>query len=125
MRKPAFCICKQRSRSADHAADQRLCFRYIDSTIPLLSKSKISSVYPSSEAVQPGLCCTLSETPKTGFLEMWINLCSMFHEMFPFLEIMINLKHHLKIFPKIVQEFEDWHANWVRCIMRKPASDRV
>ena len=25
-------------------ADQRLCFRYIDSTIPLLSKSKISSL---------------------------------------------------------------------------------
>ena len=25
------------------AADQRLCFRYIDSTIPLLPKSKISS----------------------------------------------------------------------------------
>ena len=25
-------------------ADQRLCFRYMDSTIPLLSKSKISSL---------------------------------------------------------------------------------
>ena len=25
------------------AADQRLCFRYIDTTIPLLSKSEISS----------------------------------------------------------------------------------
>ena len=35
MRKPAFCICE---------ADQRLCFRYIDSTIPLLSKSEISSL---------------------------------------------------------------------------------
>ena len=34
---------KQRRRSAC-AADQRLCFRYIDSTIPLLSKSKISSL---------------------------------------------------------------------------------
>ena len=27
----------------NHEADQRLCFRYTDSTIPLLSKSKISS----------------------------------------------------------------------------------
>ena len=37
-------------------ADQRLCFRYIDSTtIPLLSKS-------SSVAVQPCLCLTRSET---------------------------------------------------------------
>ena len=28
----------------DREADQRLCFRYIDSTIPLLSKSEISSL---------------------------------------------------------------------------------
>ena len=45
------------------AADQRLCFRHTDSTIPLLPKSEISSV-----PVQPGLCRTWSETPKTGFL---------------------------------------------------------
>ena len=49
-------------------ADQRLCFRYMDSTIPLLPNSEISSLYPSSVAVQPGLCRTRSETPKTGFL---------------------------------------------------------
>ena len=48
-------------------ADQRLCFRYTDSTIPLLLKSEISSVQPSSVVVQPGLCRTWSETPKTGF----------------------------------------------------------
>ena len=42
MRKPTFCICKNKdadqlrgSREADH----RLCFRYTDSTIYLLSKS--------------------------------------------------------------------------------------
>ena len=28
----------------NHEADQRLCFRYIDSTIPLLSKYEISSL---------------------------------------------------------------------------------
>ena len=50
------------------AADQRLCFRYTDSTIPLLSKPEISSLNASSVAVQPGLCQTWSETPKTGFL---------------------------------------------------------
>ena len=40
---------KQRCRSAcsNREADQRLCFRYIDSTIPLLPKSKISSLYGS------------------------------------------------------------------------------
>ena len=57
MRKPAFCICE--NKDADqlhgyHKADQRLCFRYTDSTIPLLPKSEISSLYPSSVAVQPG-----------------------------------------------------------------------
>ena len=35
----------------------------VDSTVPLLSKSKISSLLPSSVAVQPGLCRTWSETP--------------------------------------------------------------
>ena len=46
VRKPAFCMCE--NKGADQLrgyreADQRLCFRYIDSTIPLLSKSEISS----------------------------------------------------------------------------------
>ena len=49
-------------------ADQRLCFHYIDSTIPLLPKSKISSLLPSSVAVKPGLCWTWLETPKACFL---------------------------------------------------------
>ena len=45
MRKPAFCICE--NKDADHLrgnreADQRLCFRYTDSTIPLLPKYEIS-----------------------------------------------------------------------------------
>ena len=71
MRKPAICICK--NKGADQlcgyrTADQRFCFCYIDSTIPLLPKSEISSFLPSSVAVQPGLCRTWSETPKTGFL---------------------------------------------------------
>ena len=49
-------------------ADQRLCFHYMDSTIPLLPKSEISSLMTSSVAVQPRLCRTWSITPKTGFL---------------------------------------------------------
>ena len=66
VRKPDFCICE--NKGADHLrgkreADQRLCFRNTDSTIPLLSKSEISSLYPSSLIVQPGLCRTWSETP--------------------------------------------------------------
>ena len=71
MRKPAFCICENKDADqlrGNREADQRLCFRYLDSTIPLLSKSEISSLLPSSIAVQPGLCRTWSDNPKTGFL---------------------------------------------------------
>ena len=58
MRKLEFCLCE--NKGADQLccnceADQRLCFRYTDSTIPLLLKYKISSIYPSSEATQTGL----------------------------------------------------------------------
>ena len=46
----------------DREADQRLCFRYLDSAIPLIPKYKISSLQPSQVAVQPGLCQTGSES---------------------------------------------------------------
>ena len=65
MRKPTTCICENKDTDqlrGNREADQRLCFHYIDITIPLLSKSEISSLYPSSVAVQPGLCRTRSET---------------------------------------------------------------
>ena len=65
MRKPTYCICENKDADqlrGNREADQHLCFRYIDSTIPLLSKSEISSLWPSSVAVQPGLCQTRSET---------------------------------------------------------------
>ena len=65
MRNPAFCICENKDADqlrGNREADQRLCFRYIDRTIHLLSILKISCLYPSSVAVQPGLCRTMSET---------------------------------------------------------------
>ena len=58
MRNPDFCICENKDAgqlSGNREADQRLCFRYTDSTIPLLPKSEISSLLPSSMAVQHGL----------------------------------------------------------------------
>ena len=54
MRKADFCICENKDADqlrGNREADQRLCFRYMDSTIPLLSKSEISSLSPSSVAV--------------------------------------------------------------------------
>ena len=47
VRKPAFFICVNKDADqlrGNHEADQRLCFRYIYSTIPLLPKSEISSL---------------------------------------------------------------------------------
>ena len=71
MRKQAFCICENKDADqlrGNREADQRLCFRYTDNTIPLLPKSEISSLQPSSVAVQSSLCRTWSKTPKTDFL---------------------------------------------------------
>ena len=71
MRKPTFCICENKDADqlrGNREADQRLCFRYIDSTIPLLPIYKISSLKSSCVVVQPGLSGTWSETPKTSFL---------------------------------------------------------
>ena len=47
VRKPAFCICENKDADqlrGNHEADQRLCFRCTDSTIPVLPKSEISSL---------------------------------------------------------------------------------
>ena len=47
MRKPTFCICENKDADqlrGNREADQRLCFRYIDSIIPLLSKYEINSL---------------------------------------------------------------------------------
>ena len=45
-RKPDFCICENKDADqlrGNREADQRLCFRYTDSTIPLPPKSEFSS----------------------------------------------------------------------------------
>ena len=47
MRKPDFRVCENKDADqlrGNREADQRLCFRYTDSTIPLLYKSEISSL---------------------------------------------------------------------------------
>ena len=46
VRKPDFCLGENKGADqlrGNREADQRLCFRYLDSTIPLLLKSEISS----------------------------------------------------------------------------------
>ena len=47
MRKPTFCICENKDADqlrGNREADQRLCFRYLASTISLLPKYKILSL---------------------------------------------------------------------------------
>ena len=89
IRKPAFRICENKAANqlcGNQTADQHLCFRYTDSTNPLLHKSEISSLYPSSVAEQPGLCRTRLEIPKTGFLTMsLISFETIFFSVFRFL----------------------------------------
>ena len=72
MRKADFCIYENKDADqlrGNRKADQRLCFPYTDrdSTISLLPKYEITSLYPSSVAVQPGLCRTWSETREDRF----------------------------------------------------------
>ena len=78
MRKPAFRILENKDSdqlcgkcTADQR-DQHLCFCYIDSKIPLPSKSKFQASSHLPWGVQPGLILTYLETQKTGFRAMWL-----------------------------------------------------
>ena len=71
MRKPIIYICENNGANqlrSNCEADQHLCFRHMDSTIPLLLISKVSSFWLYSVIVQPGLCRTWSYTRIVGFL---------------------------------------------------------
>ena len=60
MRKPAFCLCENKDADQLHsncAADQRLCFRYMDSAIPLYLNPKFQA------------------SSQTGFLTTMLILC--------------------------------------------------
>ena len=57
MRKPTFCICENKDADqlrGNREADLRLCFRYLDSTIPLLPIKGRNSVatLPKNDALQ-------------------------------------------------------------------------
>ena len=68
-------------------ADQRLCFRYTDSTFPPLLISKFSRFWVSSVTVQAGLCWTWSETQIVGFVmhRLILKLGSLIHHQ-PYLK---------------------------------------
>ena len=71
MRKPVHAICEQqRLRSACASASVVRC---LDSMIPLVLMSEISSLYLASAAEQAYLSLSWSQTPKTGFFVTWLN----------------------------------------------------
>ena len=124
--KPAFCICKNKGADqlcGNRAADQCFCFCYIDSTTLLLLKSVISSLKPSSVTVQPGLCWTWSETPKTGLLKynilsntvgksMW---CDAGHPGYLPSLISLHCPHEGNLDPKMSSELEQWLNRLQEC----------
>ena len=64
MGKPTICIGENKGADqlcSNCEADQRLCFRYTDSTFPPLLIPKLSRFWVSSVTVQAGLCRTSSE----------------------------------------------------------------
>ena len=70
-----FCICEKDADQlrGNREADQRLCFRYTDSTLPLLPKSEIDSLYHSSVVVQPGFLSDQVGNQNVGFLMARLN----------------------------------------------------
>ena len=58
MRKPAFCICEDKDADqlrGNREADQRLCFRYMDSTIPIIRKHAHDTKYTALQSIVPVL----------------------------------------------------------------------
>ena len=71
MRKPAFCICE--NKDADQLrgnceADQRLCFRYTDSTIPRYFLNPKFQVSSDLLWLLSPVCVGPGRKPRRGFL---------------------------------------------------------
>ena len=111
VRKSAFCICENKDADqlggnlrGNREADQRLCFCYKDSTIPLLPKYEISSLWLSSVVVQPRLCGTWSETPdRFSHNEARIIFCSFRSQKLLLLDQLVIFLH-----VKDQKESSDW-----------------
>ena len=69
------CLCHIRTTKARislRSLISAFIVRCLDSIIPLFAISKISRLQLASVAEQAGLSLTWSQTPKTGFLVMWL-----------------------------------------------------
>ena len=90
MRKPFFCICEIKAADqlcGNSIADKRLCFRYIDSTIPLLPKSEISKPLAIFCGCTARFVSDLVEKPKDRFscvmahMKIWEKLSFAYHQI--------------------------------------------
>ena len=83
MRKPTICICENEDTDqlrSNREADQRLCFRYLDSTIPLLPKYKNSQPLAISSSVIALFVSDLVRIQIVGFLTPGL-ICKATREM--------------------------------------------
>ena len=113
MRNPAFCICENKDADqlrGNREADQRLCFRYIDSTIPIT---------PKYESFKP-LAIFCDCTARFGFEGwIWVLIASVpdLYILFTFKGIFISLCHKLSVIknhPKF-ETCSEWH-NFMNCL---------
>ena len=78
VRKPVFCICENKDAdqlSGNREADQRVCFRYTDSTIPLLSKSEIFKLLAIFCGCTAWFVSELVENPEYWFSQNGAQIC--------------------------------------------------
>ena len=81
MRKPDFCICENKDADqlrGNREADQRLCFRYTDSTIPLLPKYEIAILCGCTAR----LVLDLVENPEDRFSHNEAHMYHVYYSLF-------------------------------------------
>ena len=92
MRKPTICICE--NKDADQlcskcTADQRLCFRHMDITIPLLLISKVSSFKLFPVTIQPD-CVGPGQKPHFWFSHETALMLLPLHDVHGSIEMFCN-----------------------------------
>ena len=117
MGKPTICLAENKDADqlrSNCEADQRLCFRYSDSTVSLLLKAEISRFKLFSVNVQVDLCRTWSETtllvfPRGGLFE--ITILTLFqlrcHTFMGNCRTMSRIYVCLKVFTSVVKYIEN------------------
>ena len=85
--------------------------RCLDSIIPVVSISEISSLYLASVAEQAGLCLTWLQTPKTGFLVTRLNLWLVVATQVSSLRMLLFMYHY---FPCTIHQtlIAKWQFSW-------------